>query len=247
MSPDRSTRLPAQAENPIAPVRFLWRAWLPALLGVLVAAVVFATLAGDVWVQEVFPWDAPLMLAVHRHSAPWLDLVMLGVTQLGTYGAAAGALGVSFSLWRRRAWWRFWALWTSFGGGVLLNTALKLLFARPRPEVFPPLTLERSYSFPSGHTLAATTFYGFIGLLLWERGHRLSALLVMLAIPLVAFSRIYLGVHYPSDVLGALGLGIVWLTAVWFLYRWRQSTPGAGRRGQNGGGRPTDVGRNGTS
>lgn len=70
MSNDRSLHPAAQIESLKAPERFLWRAWLPALLAVLVATAVFVELAGDVWLQEGFSWDAPLMLAIHRTAIP---------------------------------------------------------------------------------------------------------------------------------------------------------------------------------
>jgi undecaprenyl-diphosphatase len=91
---------------------------------------------------------------------------------------------------------------------------LKLLFARPRPNVFPPLTLETSFSFPSGHTMAAVAFYGLIAILLWRDHHYGWALLPGLWVPLVALSRIYLGVHYPSDVLASLAVGTIWLALI---------------------------------
>lgn len=195
------------------------RVWLPALVLLLGATAVFLDLAGDVWLQEGFAWDQPLMLAVHSLSAPWLDWTMLAITQLGTYGVALALLGVSWWLWRQGDRWTIWALWFSLGGATVINTALKWLFARPRPAVFPPLSVETSYSFPSGHTIAAATFYGFLALYWWKNRRPLWGLLVGLIVPLVAFSRIYLGVHYPSDVLGALALGTIWLTVAWRLYR----------------------------
>jgi undecaprenyl-diphosphatase len=102
---------------------------------------------------------------------------------------------------------------------VLLNQVLKLFFARPRPDVFPPLTVEHSYSFPSGHMMAAVSVYGFIALILWKRRQRLLALMSALLIPVVGFTRIYLGVHYPSDVVGALAVGVAWLFLVYAGYR----------------------------
>ena len=217
-SPDRAGVL-ADSRRIVHAMRF----WLPGLLLVTAAAAVFIDLAGDVWLREGFAWDAPLMLAVHSFAVSWLDVAMIGMTHLGTYGVGLAALGVSLGLWRRRDKWTLYALWLSVGGAIIVNLALKLIFARPRPSVFPPLTVETSYSFPSGHTMAATALYGFLALLLWRQRRWLYGMLVALLIPLVAFSRVYLGVHYPSDVLGALAVGILWLAFVWIvLVRFRQ-------------------------
>lgn len=194
------------------------RVWLPALLLVTAATAVFIDLAGNVWLREGFGWDIPLMQAIHSYSAPWLDALMIGITHLGTYGAGLTGIGVSLWMWNRHDRMHIWALWISFGGAVVINAALKLLFARPRPTVFPPLMAEISYSFPSGHTIAAVTLYGFLALLLWHNRRWLQGLLVALIIPLVALSRVYLGVHYPSDVLGALAIGILWLAPVWAIH-----------------------------
>jgi membrane-associated phospholipid phosphatase len=106
-------------------------------------------------------------------------------------------------------------------GAVITNAALKFLFARPRPEVFPPLVVETSYSFPSGHTTTAAAFYGMLAILLWQAHHRRWALLSGVWVFAVAFSRVYLGAHYPSDVLGSLALGTLWLviaSAVYWSY-----------------------------
>ena len=103
-------------------------------------------------------------------------------------------------------------------GNVILNSLLKLLFARPRPNLFPPVVTETSFSFPSGHAMTAVAVYGLLSLLLWQRGRHSWALLAGLWVPLVALSRVYLGVHYPSDVLASLALGTVWLVIVWFGY-----------------------------
>ncbi len=106
----------------------------------------------------------------------------------------------------------------SFVGTFLLNSLLKFIFARPRPDLFPPLVVEHSYSFPSGHTMSAIAYFGLLALVLWQRGRRGWAVLAGLWVPLVALSRVYLGAHYPSDVLASLAIGTIWLVIVWFAY-----------------------------
>lgn len=77
-----------------------------------------------------------------------------------------------------------------------------------------PLVTVHSYSFPSGHTITAVALYGFIAYLFWMQSHRMLAMFTSIWAGLIAFSRIYLGVHYPSDVLGAIAVGGIWLQLV---------------------------------
>ncbi len=201
-------------------LRHSWRIWLLGLIVVGGASSIFIKLAGEVWEQERLAWDVPIMLAVHQLSTPWLDTLMIGVTWIGFPGAiAVTAVG---AIW---FWWRGWravaiALLASVIGSSLLNMWLKLLFARPRPSVFTPLIAETTYSFPSGHTMGAVSLYGFAAYLLWRQGQRVWAVGALLFGLLIAFSRIYLGVHYPSDVIGALAVGVVWLAVVAAGYRY---------------------------
>jgi len=107
----------------------------------------------------------------------------------------------------------------SVPGGVLLNESLKYVFHRSRPALEHPLIELPSYSFPSGHALGATVFYGFAAVLLWSYvapkvwrvviGTAIAAVILM-----VGFSRVYLGAHYPTDVLAGFLEGVAWLSFV---------------------------------
>jgi len=117
---------------------------------------------------------------------------------------------------------------------MLLNRILKYVFQRPRPHFDDPLLSLSSYSFPSGHTMTATVVFGVLASYLFTttQDWRRRALIVCVAgflILLVGFSRIYLGVHYLSDVLGAMAEGLAWLalclTVVYSIWR-RQSARG---------------------
>ncbi len=192
---------------------------LVALLAV-VAAAVFLALARTIWLQQSFSWDEPIMLAIHSLATPWLDWLMKAVTRAADAGAVLVTGIAALWLWRRRRRAETVALLICVAGAATINAVLKRVFARPRPLVFPPLTVELTYSFPSGHTITAVALYGFLAILLWRAGHRVWALLASAMIPLIGFSRIYLGVHYPSDVLGAMALGILWLILVMIGLAW---------------------------
>ncbi|MFZ0546857.1 MAG: phosphatase PAP2 family protein [Candidatus Promineifilaceae bacterium] len=192
--------------------------WLVALGLLLGAATLFLELAEDVWLNEGFTWDATIMLDIHSLSRPWLDKLFWLITQTGGPLIILLVVGTAVWFWKHNQPREVWLVLASSGGTFLLNSLLKLLFARPRPNIFPPLITETSYSFPSGHTMSAVAIYGLLALLLWQRGRYGWAVLAGWWVPMVALSRVYLGVHYPSDVLASLALGTIWLVIVWFTH-----------------------------
>jgi undecaprenyl-diphosphatase len=99
----------------------------------------------------------------------------------------------------------------------LISLIVKNDYARPRQEVIPPLTAEHTYSFPSGHSLTAVAVYGFAAILLWQRGHRVLAVLSGIWVFMIGFSRVYLCAHYPSDVLASYAAGTILLIIVLFI------------------------------
>jgi len=184
----------------------------------LIAAAIFLKLAGGIRLNGGFNWDASLMLALHQYSQPWLDKFFMAVTQTASAWIALPLLIAVASFWRRGGKLEAGVLLAASGGSAIINALLKVAFARPRPAVFPPLTIETSYSFPSGHTMAATAFYGLLAIFLWREQRYGWAALVGVWPLVVGLSRIYLGVHYPSDVLGALAMGVMWLALIAAVY-----------------------------
>jgi undecaprenyl-diphosphatase len=179
--------------------------------------------------------DLQLNNWIHAHTSPLLTNVMFAVTSLGatvTVTCIAVALGL-YLLWRRQFYW-IAALVLSVPGGGLLNRVLKYAFHRSRPHFNDPILKLTSYSFPSGHTMMATVLYGVIAAYVFTqtndwRVRLLSVVAAGFLIAMVACSRIYLGAHYLSDVLGAMAEGLAWLslclTAVYSVWRSRNKSP----------------------
>jgi len=204
--------------------------------GILVFATMTLTLAEiseDVIKHEPLTVaDTQLSTWLHAHGSPFLTSVMFVATSFGstvTVTCISVALGL-YLLWRRRFFW-FTALVSCVVGGMLLNRFLKYAFHRPRPHFDDPLLTLTSYSFPSGHTMMATVLYGVVAAYLLARtpDWRRRVLIIFAAsllIALVGFSRIYLGAHYLSDVLGAMAEGLAWLalcmTLVYSVWRRRR-------------------------
>jgi undecaprenyl-diphosphatase len=151
------------------------------------------------------------------HRTPWLNAVLEAWTWLGsTVVLVPLLLAVSAYLWwRRRDGYTVAYVWASLGGAVVLYQAFKAIIGRARPPVAQMLVHAGGYAFPSGHATQAITVWGMLAVLA-VAGHRpRTRALVLgtagLVITLVGVSRIYLGVHWLTDVIGGYGLGATWL------------------------------------
>ena len=152
---------------------------------------------------------------MQAHRNPALQAPLFVVTDLhSTCGIAImGILIGALVAWQRR-WRALSFLAVSLGGGMLLNVALKLVFERPRPMFDVPLLSLTTYSFPSGHASGSTLLYmSAIILFAQTRWRRLLIGIGCTMIALTAFSRVYLGAHYLSDVVAGVCVGLVWVHA----------------------------------
>jgi undecaprenyl-diphosphatase len=176
----------------------------------------FAALAEEMREGTVQPFDDAVMRWASEHRLPWLETFLIELTVLGDWIVVIVVVGVAalfLSLARRR--WSVILLLVANVGGILITHLLKLGFARPRPQFFDWGDPVITASFPSGHASSAAVAYGTIAYLIARLHHRAivrRSILVAAAvlIALIALSRIYIGVHYPSDVLAGLTLGIAW-------------------------------------
>jgi undecaprenyl-diphosphatase len=194
------------------------------LIGGYVAAVaalaLFGWLARDVLRNQTIRFDAAVRDAVHSLASPGLTAFFRTVTWLGSelFLVPFGALVV----WRLAAAGRRHAavlLVLAAAGGEVLDQILKLAFHRGRPASFFGYPLPESYSFPSGHSMVSVCFFGVLAALLTvrmeSRARRAAvwAAAAVLAL-IVGLSRVYLGVHYPSDVAAGYCAAIIWVATV---------------------------------
>lgn len=187
-------------------------------VSVLLAWVFGGILEGVVSRDPITALDRLVAQTLHASEVPWLTRVVIVITAFGSgWVLLPLATAVTAVLFWRRRWGEGLILVTATSGAVFLNAVLKLLIQRPRPEFLEPLVQAGGYSFPSGHSASAAAFYMTLGLLgvgwvrRWES--RVYVLLAsVFAVALVGFSRLYLGVHYLSDVLAGYALGAFWTT-----------------------------------
>jgi undecaprenyl-diphosphatase len=177
---------------------------------------IFSELAGHVTSGKTQAFDDAVLGWIGAHRAPWLTAAMVEVTSLGTGLVVMMTVVVAaLFLWLTKHRHSAILLGIATAGGLVLNALLELGFGRPRPEVFDWGTHAASSSFPSGHAMNSVIVYGTVAYLaarLQERyAMRVATLLVAgLVILLVCASRLYLGVHYPSDVAAGLVIGLAW-------------------------------------
>lgn len=184
------------------------------LVVVAVCAAVFVGILEDVLSLESMRLDrAAYWLIVQHLRAPWLTPVMESFSALATPLTLLVLLlaVAAFAPGRRPGW----CCAVNLGLVVLINQALKFIIQRPRPDGF-RLASVSGFSFPSGHSMVAMAFFGLLAWFVWkyEKDRRQRTLLLAafgVVIVMVGVSRIYLGVHYASDVVAGFCLSLIWL------------------------------------
>lgn len=199
------------------------------LLGI---AFVVINLAGEVLEGDTLEFDKRMLAALRKADDPsqpigpaWLEVAALDITALGstsvlglTVVAVVGFL-VLQGLQRNAAF-----VLVASAGGWLLNAVLKEVFARPRPTVVPHLREVMTLSFPSGHALTTAAVFLTLGALLMRVSDKritkfYCMAVAMVATLLVGVTRVYLGVHYPTDVLAGWLIGTSWALFCWLVAR----------------------------
>lgn len=199
----------------------------------------FLRLADIVIDGETEAFDRALLMHFRDVAAPevapgpaWLPGVMRDITALGGV-AVLGLITLFTSIYLLLVGKRGAALFVLVAvvGGTMISQGLKALVGRPRPDLVPNAPMELTASFPSGHAMLSAVTYLTIGVLLTrlEAPRRVHAYFLAIAVTmtvLIGVSRVYLGVHWPTDVLAGWCLGASWALFCWLVALWLQ------RRGQ---------------
>jgi undecaprenyl-diphosphatase len=175
-------------------------------------AALFGYVAQNVHTGATLAFDQQFLRSINEQSTKGLDTFFLIATEFGgvIFVSVVSALSLAYLLYRRR---RYDALLLAVGvgGAALLNYTAKLTFVRERPDLWNQLIQETTYSFPSGHAAGSSALAVCIVALLWRTKCRIPALIIApLYIVLIGFSRMYLGVHYLTDIVAGWIVGISW-------------------------------------
>ncbi len=190
----------------------------------------FVEIADEIQDRETLDFDSRVMWAFRLTDNPqqlvgpeWVEDEAVAITNLASnINLTLLTLGAAGFLCIKGKHHAMILLLVATVGGALLNWGLKDIFARPRPEIVPPLVYEVSHSFPSGHSMIAATVYLTLAVIVARMVSPLKLrvyllLLATLVMVLVGLSRVILGVHYPTDVLGGWTAGAAWAALCWLV------------------------------
>lgn len=195
--------------------------------GIIAPLLVFASLAEDVVEKEKFSLDLAALQFIHGSSSAFMDRLMAASTEAGSgLALAIGCAIVVLLLLRQRE--RIAALYVliSLPGAAILNQLCKHIFARARPDLWISALPETSFSFPSGHAMNSMAFCTALIVISWSsRWRGLVLVCSAVFVLLVGLSRLYWGVHYPSDIVAGWACAIAWVCAVKYVFDMRAMSP----------------------
>ncbi|MCA9335754.1 MAG: phosphatase PAP2 family protein [Candidatus Saccharibacteria bacterium] len=194
---------------------------LGAYVLVTLCALGFVRLAWEVRERETLGFDEAVLTAINHASTPFLNSFMPIATDVGGFVGVTLLTVVLLGLFiAKNEYRRALLVVVSVAGAALLNIVLKLVFARDRPDLWEQLVHEAGYSFPSGHAMASAALGLALAVALWNSRWRWWGLVfAVVYIAFVGYSRLYLGVHYPTDILAGWLVSGVWVLAIALLIR----------------------------
>ncbi len=199
-----------------------WRSLLLLLIGVYVPLQVFEELAVEVWKNEGgFPWDEPILLAIHNTARAQLDVFAVTLTKFGaSRSVLAIVIMIALVLLLRRRWRSLTYLFTTVLGAIIINRTAKVLLHRVRPHLWDSLAPELDYAFPSGHAMSSMSLVAALVILTWGSLWCWPVLIIgSLFVVGIGWTRLYLGVHFPSDILGGWMASVAWAIGVSLLIK----------------------------
>lgn len=194
---------------------------------ILISSIGFLAIAWAIETGTIENFDLPIIAFIQGMENPFLTILLKTFTWIGSgFGVTPITLvicGILFFTLKKRQQSYLFAF--SIVSTILLNEGLKQVFVRGRPELY-RLMDAGGFSFPSGHTMMAVSLYAMIVYVTWPyTKHTIQRFLLIFSAWLVAFliavSRIYVGVHYPSDIVGGFFMSTLWLTIVLMIYHKR--------------------------
>lgn len=188
-------------------------------MGVVLPLILFGMFADEVMEKEAFFFDQPVLMFFHAHATPFLDKLMYCATTAGSVMVLIPVNCIVFA-WLIKQGRRPDAVFLVVAviGAEVLNYAAKHFFGRVRPSLWISRVHELTFSFPSGHAMASMATVAALCMLSLTTGRRRLAIVVgSLFVALVGVSRVYFGVHYPSDVLAGWAASFAWVFGSKFL------------------------------
>lgn len=181
-----------------------------------VSTIGLAAIVDGVREGDTLRYDDAILTYIHGFSSPALDAFFIHVTDFGgtlVIGAATACL-IGYLLYKRRQQAAL-LVTVGVGGAAVIDLILKHLFERTRPDLWTHLVSENGFSFPSGHSVVSSAFAFAVVAILWRTKWRYPAIaLAAVYIVLIGLSRLYLGVHYPTDVVGGWLTSLTWVLLV---------------------------------
>lgn len=210
MNPPSTSKISLSALKRHAPIL------LVLFVGLLLPLVIFGQIANEVRDRDPMWFDDAILTQLHLHATPPRDAGIIFLTRLG-----AARVIVPFSLLVLAAFWvkkrRGEALFfgVAAGGAMLLSPLAKAIFQRERPALWLSPAPEFDFGFPSGHAMTSMAVVAALAVIFWPTRWRYLALVLgAFFVVMIGFTRLYLGVHYPTDVLGGWCAALIWVSGV---------------------------------
>ncbi|WP_016875512.1 phosphatase PAP2 family protein [Chlorogloeopsis fritschii PCC 9212] len=194
-----------------------WSSLLLLLIGVYLPLQIFRLLALELRENEGgFPFDLPILVAIHTTSQPYLDAIALRLTKLGSVWTVSPIVAtIALILLFLKRWRSLVYLLTTTIGSAIINLTAKEIMHRVRPQLWNSPAPELDYAFPSGHAMTSMTLVAVLVILTW--GSVSSWIILFLGslfVLAIAWTRLYLGVHFPSDIVAGWMVSIAWAIGV---------------------------------